>query len=201
MRKQTAAAIRTHRGRELVRPADASAFGSRSDEPSRRIAGAPTLSAAYGCGRKYSSKRGQFDETLASDECYQRIARSSPLSPSRCSPRRPGVSSRRSSARRFVGANGCAVYRRSCALWSHSTARADGSVRDPILRAIQPAASGEPRRYGRSLARPHVLNLSRLIARAARARPRRSPRPLRLTRRPRAARPARSRPARRRQAV
>ena len=42
---------------------------------------------------------------------------------------------------------------------------------------------------------------SYLIARAARARPRRAPGPLRRTRRPRAARRARSRPSRRRQAV
>ena len=56
-------------------------------------------------------------------------------------------------------------------------------------------------RTGQPAARATGLDLSRLIARAARARPRRAPKPLRQTRRPRAARRARSRPSRRRQAV
>ena len=66
---------------------------------------------------------------------------------------------------------------------------------------VQSAVGTTSRSDRGCLARPRLLDLSRLIARAARARPRRAPGPLRQTRRPRAARRARSRPSRRRQAV
>jgi hypothetical protein len=76
----------------------------------------------------------------------------------------------------------------------------------PFMRPLTSAAGAsswrrplgdDPRHSGSE----HVLDLSRFIARAARARPRRAPRPLRQTRRPTAARRARSRPSPRRQAV
>ena len=84
--------------------------------------------------------------------------------------------------------------------------RRAGAALDVPVRARPARPAGLTCCLGRHLdvrreRRREVLDLSRLIARAARARPRRAPRPLRRTRRPRAARRARSRPSRRRRAV